>query len=251
MIGGGAADDELSGVDRAVVQIAEGREVAQLVTAAAALVFDVVQIEPDVSAASGHGAAMAVSREHLLALAGRDGRGRSLRDGGIERAEVNGIAGGALGHGRVDLEVPASAVLPRALAVGALLDRDLVGRSAAALAAFLSAAVRPAEHRWDQLVVGQPLPVLLGRERVHLAPDVVALGRDLERDRLAMESRLGLVGGQVTGPVAGDQRLDLAQALATRRFEPGVLGLWCGNSRELAHGRMRELSLLQRLGEQR
>jgi hypothetical protein len=54
------------------------------VATATALVLDVMQIEPDVPAASRDGAAMAISGEHLLALAGRDGRGCTLRRGGIE-----------------------------------------------------------------------------------------------------------------------------------------------------------------------
>src|SRR5689334_23618033 len=95
--------------------------------AAAALVLDMMQIEADDPAAAGHGAAMSVSRQDLFALAGRDGGGRALRHGGIERAEVDGIASGAVEHGRIDLEVAAAAVLPRALAVRALLERDLVG----------------------------------------------------------------------------------------------------------------------------
>jgi hypothetical protein len=240
-------------VERPVVQIAEGREVAQIVAATAALVLDMVQIEPDVPAAPGYGAAVAISREHLLALARRDGRGRSLRRGGIERAEMDGVAGSALGHGRIDLDVPAAAVLPCTLAVWTLLDRELVDGRASALAITAAAAtlaVRPAEYRGDQLVIGESLAVLLGGEGVHLAPDVICLGRDLERERLAVEARLGLVGGKVTRAVARDQRLDLAQTLATRCSEPGIFGIRHGNSRELAHRRMRELATLQRLCEQ-
>jgi hypothetical protein len=65
-------------MDGAVVQIADGREVTQLVTAAATAIFDVVQVQPDVPAAPGHRAAMAVSREHLLALAGGDSLGQLI-----------------------------------------------------------------------------------------------------------------------------------------------------------------------------
>src|SRR5690606_2729010 len=177
MVRRGAADHELSEMDGLVVQRARRREVAQLVAAAVTLVLNMMEIEPDVPPASGHGAAIAVPRHHLLALAGRDGRGRPLRRGGIERAEVDGVAGGALEHGRIDLEVPAAAVLDRALTIGALLERDPVGgragplapASALAAAAALAPtaplaaasplaptaplAVRPAEHRLDHLVV--------------------------------------------------------------------------------------------------
>src|SRR5690606_25163363 len=137
-------------------------------------------IEPDVSPTAGHGAAVSVPRHHLLALAGRDGRGRPLRHGGIDRAELAGVARRALDHGRIDLEIPTAAVLPGPLAIGALLDRDLVG-GRAGLVAPTGVAVRPAEHRLDQLVVCETLPVLLGSERVQLAPDVIPLGRDLDR----------------------------------------------------------------------
>src|SRR5689334_21565847 len=113
-----------------------------------------MQIEPDGSPASGHGAAMTISGEHLLALSGRDGRGRAFRCSSIQRAEMDGIAGSALGYGRIDLDVSASAVLPGALTVRALLDRDLVGGRAGPLATL---AVRPAKNRGDQLVVGQSL----------------------------------------------------------------------------------------------
>ena len=113
-------------MDRAVVKVADSREVPQLVPTAAALVLDVMQIEPDISAASGHGAVVAVSRQYLLALAGRDGRGRPLRARGVERAELYGIAGGALDHGRIDLDVSAAAELPRTVTVWTPLDGDLV-----------------------------------------------------------------------------------------------------------------------------
>ena len=71
-------------MDCTVVEITYGREVGQCVAATTALVFDVVQIEPDDPAAAGHGAAMAVARQDLLALAGRDGRGGAPWLGGIE-----------------------------------------------------------------------------------------------------------------------------------------------------------------------
>ena len=57
--------------------------------------------------------------------------------------------------------------------------------------------------------------------------------------------------GQVAGPVAGDHRLDLAQALAARRFEPGRLGAGNGDSRQLANSRVRELAAVQRVCDQR
>jgi len=41
-IGRGATNDEFFEVDRSVVEIADGREIAQLVTAAAALVLDMM-----------------------------------------------------------------------------------------------------------------------------------------------------------------------------------------------------------------
>jgi len=128
MIGSGTADHELSEVDCAVVKRADEREVPKLVTAAVALKLDVMQIEPDVPPASRHRAAVAISRQHLFPLADRDSRGDPLRRGDIERAEVDGIAGRALGHGRIDLDVPSTAVLPATFTIGALLDRDLVGR---------------------------------------------------------------------------------------------------------------------------
>ena len=43
-----------------------------------------------------------------------------------------------------------------------------------------------AANRRDQVVVRQPLTVLLGGERMQLPPDVVGLRRELESDRLAM-----------------------------------------------------------------
>src|SRR6185436_4725521 len=121
----------------------------------ATLKFDVVQVQPDVPPASRHGAAIPVSREHLLALAGRDRGGRPLRRDGMERSEVDGIARSALGHGRMNLDISAAAELPGTLAVRALLDRDLVGGRAGLTVTAL--AVRPPEHRRDQLVIGQPL----------------------------------------------------------------------------------------------
>jgi hypothetical protein len=113
-------------MDCSVVKIAYGDEILQLVTSAAALVFDVMHVEPDGPAAPGHAAAMAVSRQHMLALARRDRRGDSLRCGRIERAEVNRVALGTLHHGRIDLDVTPAGVLPRSLAVRALFERDLV-----------------------------------------------------------------------------------------------------------------------------
>jgi hypothetical protein len=126
-VGRRAADRQLSDMDCLVVEIAYCDDISQIVAAAVASVFNVVQIEPDVPPASGHRAAITVSREHLRSLASGDGRRGSLRHRGIERAEVNGIARGTLGHRWFDLDVPAAAVLPCALAIGALLDRDLVG----------------------------------------------------------------------------------------------------------------------------
>src|SRR5690606_19517233 len=120
--------------------------------AAIALVLNMMEIEPDAPPTSGHGAAVSVPRHHLLALAGRDGRGGPLRHGGIDRAEVAGVARRALDDGRIDLEVPPAAVLPGPLTVGALLDRDLVGRRAG-LVGVGPVVVRPAEHRLDHLVV--------------------------------------------------------------------------------------------------
>ncbi|HWO24358.1 MAG TPA: hypothetical protein VNO30_36690 [Kofleriaceae bacterium] len=239
-------------VDCPVVEIADGREVPQIVAAAAALVFDVVQIQPDVPATSGHRAAVAVPREHLLPLASRDCRGRPLRHRSIERTEMHGVAGGALGHCAVDFDVSPAAVLPRTLAVRTLLERDLVGGCVAARTAPLIAtvAVCPAKQGRDQLVIREPLAVLLGSERVQLAPEIVRLGRDLERERLAVQTRLGLVGGQVPGPVPGHHRLDLTQALAPRRLEPHGFSIGHGHARQLAHRRMRELALLQRLRDQ-
>ena len=79
LVGGRAADHELLEVDRAVVQVAQRCQVAQPVSAAMALVLDVMQIEPHISTAAGHRAAMAISCEHLLALARRHRRGRSFR----------------------------------------------------------------------------------------------------------------------------------------------------------------------------
>ena len=126
VIGGGAANRELSEMEGLVVEVADGSEVLEVMAAAAALVVDVVEIEADVPAAAGHGATVAIAGEDLLALAGGDRGGGSCGGSGIEGAEVDGIAGGALRDGGIDLDVLAAAVLPGALAVGALLDRELV-----------------------------------------------------------------------------------------------------------------------------
>jgi hypothetical protein len=183
---------------------------------------------------------------------------------------MDGIAGGALHHLRPDLNVPPAAELPCSLAVGALLDRDLVrwragpaavrtalatsstaariaARTAARTAIAVTAAtvpaganpsiaVRPAEQRRDQLVIGEPLPVLLGRELVHGPQEVVRLGRELDRDRLAMEAWLRRIRRQIAGLVPGDHRLHLAEALAARRLEPRRFGLGHRDPRQLARG---------------
>jgi len=93
--------------------------------------------------------------------------------------------------------------------------------------------------------------MLLGSERVHAAPQIIGLRRDLDRDRLAVETRLGRIGRQVTGLVAGDHRFDLAEALAARRFEPVRLGLWNSHPGQLAYRRMRQLAIFQRFCNQR
>src|SRR6185436_13022261 len=100
----------------------------------------------------------------------------SLRGGGIERAEVDGIARGTLGHHRIDFDVPTTAALPGPFTIGALLDRNLVG-GRADLAATLgfTVTIGPTKHRLDQLVIREPLAMLLGSERVHPAPQVVSL----------------------------------------------------------------------------
>jgi hypothetical protein len=122
------------------------------VATAPALVLEMVEIEADVSSASGYGAAVTVAGEYLL-----------------------------------DLDVPAAAVLPRTLAVRALLDGDLVGRGAGFGAiATATIAVCPAEHGLEQLVIGEPLPVLLGGQHVHPAPEVIGLRGDFDGEGPAM-----------------------------------------------------------------
>ena len=82
-VGRTAADHEPLEVDGAMVEIANGREVGQVMATAAAPVLDVVQVEPDVPTASRNGAAVPIPREHLFTLARRDGRGRPLGHRGI------------------------------------------------------------------------------------------------------------------------------------------------------------------------
>jgi hypothetical protein len=113
-------------MDCLVVEIAYRDQIPELVASTMALILDVMQIEPDVPATSGHGAAVSVPREHLLAPARRDSHRRPLRHRRVERAEMYGIAGSALCDLRADFNVPPAAELPRPLAVGALLDCDLV-----------------------------------------------------------------------------------------------------------------------------
>jgi len=126
MIGCDTVNHELSIVDCSMMQITGGSEVAQLVATAVALKLDVVEIEADVATTSRHGAAVAIACEHLLPLASGDRGGNSLRGGGIERAEVDGIACGALDHHRIDFDVSTTAALPGPFTIGALLDRNLV-----------------------------------------------------------------------------------------------------------------------------
>jgi hypothetical protein len=114
-------------MDSAMMEVTEGSEVCQRMTTAAALVLDMMQIESDVSAAAGNGAAVAVAGEHLLALARRHGRGRPLRRLGVQGAEVDRIAGSQLEHGRIYIDVTTAGELPGTFAVRALLESDLVG----------------------------------------------------------------------------------------------------------------------------
>jgi hypothetical protein len=125
-LGSVPTNHELPVMDGAMMEIADGGEIPELVTASATLIFDVVQIEPDTPAASRHCAVIAVSGQDVLALAGRDSRGCPLRDSGIERAEIDGIAFGALEHGRIDFDVSTAAELPGSVTVRTPLDRDLV-----------------------------------------------------------------------------------------------------------------------------
>src|SRR5262245_3717749 len=83
-------------------------------------------------AAAGDLAAVLVAREDLLADAGRDGGGGALGGGGIEGAEVLGVAGGAFEDLGRDVDLATGAVLGGAPAVGALLVGDLVGGTAGA-----------------------------------------------------------------------------------------------------------------------
>ena len=111
-----------------MVQIADRDEVGQIVITAATLVLDVMQIEPDIPATTGHGAAMAIPREHLLAFPWGHRRGRSLRRRGVERAQKDRIASGQLEYLRGDLDISTAGILPTTFAVRAPFDRDLVGR---------------------------------------------------------------------------------------------------------------------------
>jgi hypothetical protein len=126
VIGRRAANDELSEMDCFVVAIAYGSEVPELVAAAAALILDMVQVQPDIPAASRHGAAVSIASEDLFAFPGGDRGGDPLRRRRVQRAQVDGITRRALGNCWIDLDVPAAAELPGALAVRALLDGDLV-----------------------------------------------------------------------------------------------------------------------------
>jgi hypothetical protein len=62
---------------------------------------------------------------------------------------------------------------------------------------------------------------------------------------VASRSGFGRRRGRITGPLARDQLLELADALAAREFEPFRLCLGHRDAGELAHGRPAQLSLLQ------
>src|SRR5689334_20098813 len=60
-VGCSATNHKLSEMNRFVVKLAQGEDVSEIVTAALALKLDMVEIESDITAASGDGAAMAIS----------------------------------------------------------------------------------------------------------------------------------------------------------------------------------------------
>jgi hypothetical protein len=73
---------------------------------------------------------------------------------------------------RCQSTLAAGATATGAVTVGSTLTADTAAADATTVCA--------AKQRGVQLVIGQPLAMLLGAERVHLAPEVARLGRDLE-----------------------------------------------------------------------
>jgi hypothetical protein len=94
-------DDELSEVDRTVVEVADRDEVLELVPASVTLILHMVNIESHIAPAPRHDAAVPIACQHLLALPRRHRLGGTLRRLGIQRTQMDSVTCGALGHDRM------------------------------------------------------------------------------------------------------------------------------------------------------
>jgi hypothetical protein len=95
---------------------ADSSHIRQLVTAAVALVLDMMKIQIPRGAAAVHGAAMMIARKHLAPDARGDRRRRARRLRRIERADQLGVARRSRDDLGADLDLAPGAVLPAAFA---------------------------------------------------------------------------------------------------------------------------------------
>src|SRR3954449_6051007 len=100
---------------------------------------------------------MAIAREHLPPDPWRDRGRHPCRLRRVERAEELGVTRCALDHLGTDLDLPAGAVLPAALAGLAHRDRDLMWRPLRAAPPL----ERPPAQRLDERIVVEPAAVLV------------------------------------------------------------------------------------------
>ena len=143
---------------------------------------------------------------------------RALQRRTIDRSDVLGIARGTLD--RRDLELRA----PRGLGCRGVVEYGVA-------------------QRGDEPVIGQMAAMFVVEHCVDLAQERERLGRQLKPDDVYAHLGVRWVLGAVAAPMVGDKLLDLAQILAGRGLAPRRLGRGRRDTRQLAHGRERELAV--------
>ena len=175
-----------------------------------------------------------------------DRLGRALGFVDIDRAEVLRVAPRALERLRLDRDLRAAAFLPRLIADLANGQRDGVLRASAGLAFIAALAECGLAQREHERVVVETAAVFVAHRGARLPQPRERLRRQVERDPAGSHVGARRIARQVSRRTTCDELLDLSNVLVSNRGEPRMLGLRGRDSRELARGGEREITIRHR-----